>query len=734
MEECMSVRSDRPNVVMVVLDDLGFSDFGCYGSGIATPNVDRLAGEGVRYSSFHTTPLCSPTRACLLTGRNHHRVGVGFLTDASNDAPGYTARIPKSAGTLPRLLRDGGYSTFCVGKWHLAPHEERGPAGPFDRWPLGVGFEHFYGFVHGMVDEFRPELVRGNDFIEPPSSPEEGYHLTEDLATQAIRFLQDQQQADPDRPFFMHFAPGAVHVPHQVPAAWIERYRGCFDGGWDVERERRLAQQIELGLVPSETTLTPRPSWVSAWDQLSPDEQRILARQMEVYAGYVTHTDAQIGRLLDFLERAELLDNTIVMVLSDNGAAGHGGNHGSFDWFTDPDDVEAMLQHLDDFGGPNSMCSYATGWAWAGNTPLRLWKTYTWLGGVRVPLIVHWPAGIDERCRGEVRSQFGHAVDLMPTILDAANVEVPEFLDGVSQLPLDGKSLIGTLNDAAAPAPRDTQYFEMLGSRSIYHDGWKATTDHVWAEDTLAVGSRDFGTDRWSLFHLDNDFSEAHDLAADEPERLRQLTERWWYEAGRNQVLPLIDSWASRAGDGTINPDFRSRHRDRYLCFPGGGPIETPPLGAGFRFSADIDLDSREPTGVICAQHLLAAACYTPAIWACYIQNSRLIITFNLAGTPQRIVEHELSTLSRFDLTITHRVEGGENGDMTGTVAVDIDGELVHSAQLDHLPAAPWPVPGMLLIGRDLGIPACRDYQAPFAFTGQIHRATYEPIAAGAGA
>jgi arylsulfatase A-like enzyme len=724
----MSARSDRPNVVMVVLDDLGFSDFGCYGSGIATPNVDLLASEGVRYNSFHTTPLCSPTRACLLTGRNHHRVGVGFLTDTSNDAPGYTARIPKSAGTLPRLLREAGFSTFCVGKWHLAPHEERGPAGPFDRWPLGVGFEHFYGFVHGAVDEFRPELVRSNDFIEPPSSPEEGYHLTEDLATQAIRFIQDQLQADPSRPFFLHFAPGAVHGPHQVPAEWIERYRGRFDEGWDVERQRRLARQVELGLVPPETTLTPRPSWVSAWDQLSSDEQRILARQMEVYAAYVAHTDAQIGRLLDFLERAEVLDNTIVMVLSDNGAAG-GAEHGAFDWFTDPTDVEAMLQRLDEFGGPNSQSFYATGWAWAGNTPLRLWKTYTWLGGVRVPLIVHWPAGIEERCRGEVRSQFGHAVDLMPTILEAANVQWLEVLDGVSQLPLDGKSLLGTLNDAAAPAPRDTQYFEMLGSRSIYHEGWKATTDHVWAED-VAVGSREFETDRWSLFNLDKDFSEAHDLAADEPERLRQLTERWWYEAGRNQVLPLIDSWASH---GTI-PDFRSRQRGRYLCFPGGGPIETPPPGAGFRFSADVELDGHEPSGVICAQHLLVAACYSHAIWACYVQRGRLIVTFNVAGTPQRIVAHELSTLSRFDVTITHRIEGGENGEETGSVAVDVDGELVDAAQLDHFPVAPWSLPGMLLVGRDLGIPACPDYQAPFAFTGQIHRAIYEPIAAGADA
>lgn len=532
-------RNGAPNVVMIVLDDLGFADLGCYGSAIATPSIDSLATEGLRYNNFHVTAVCTGTRACLLTGRNHHAVGMG---GGQVDIRGYTNRIPKSAGTVARLLRDAGYNTFAVGKWHLTPLNEDTAAGPFDRWPLGLGFERYYGFLGGATSQWTPSLVCDNNFVEPLRSPEQDYHLTEDLADQAIRLVRNQQLAKPGKPFFLYFATGAAHSPHHVRYEWIEPYRNRFDDGWEVLRQQTFLRQQKLGVVPDDTTLTDRPSWVPPWRELSSDEHRVFARMMEVYAGFITHTDAQIGRILDFLARIDILDNTMVMILSDNGASGDGGPHGRIS--PGVSDVPSMMKRIDDFGGPHAWNSYAWGWAWAGNTPFKLWKSYTWLGGVRVPLVVRWPTGIPENSRRQVRTQFCHAIDLMPTILDACGVEPPEVLDGVDQQALDGGSICASFGNADHPHLRNTQYFEMMGSRAIYHDGWKATTNHVKdkAEDRqLIEGSHDFDEDRWSLFQLDNDFSEAHDLAEEHPERLRMLIDLWWHEADCNHIIPLME-------------------------------------------------------------------------------------------------------------------------------------------------------------------------------------------------
>ncbi|HET6223601.1 MAG TPA: arylsulfatase, partial [Dongiaceae bacterium] len=537
-----------------------------------------------------------PTRACLLTGRNHHAVGMGFLTDVPIGLPGYNARIPRRAGTLPRILRDAGYSTFAVGKWHLAPRWEQSASGPFDRWPLGLGFERYYGFLNGDTNQWTPELVRDNGFIDPPSTPERGYHLTEDLAEQAIRMIQDQQQATPEKPFLLYFAPGATHAPHQAPPAWIEPYRGRFDDGWESLRARAFARQVEMGIVPAETTLTERPSWIPAWSALPLDQRRLFARMMEVFAGFLTHTDAQIGRVLGFLERLGVLDDTLVLVLSDNGASAEGGPIGSFNehrFIHDRvDELQDTLGRIDDLGGFRAYNHYAWGWAWAGNTPLRLWKRYTWLGGVRTPLIVRWPRRV--AARGDIRSQFCHAIDVMPTILDAAGVAVPESIDGVAQQALDGASLLPVLADAAAPPPRGTQYFEMLGSRAIYHAGWKATTDHVGPqlsiEREMVPGSQDLDRDTWALFDLQADFAEAHDVAAEHPERVRALVDLWWTEAGRNDVLPIMDSFLGRVTALEPSP---WGPRWRTVLRPGGGPISEdalPPLGGGFRLRSEIDV------------------------------------------------------------------------------------------------------------------------------------------------
>ena len=454
---------------MVVLDDLGFSDLGCYGSEIATPNMDALAEQGLRYNNFHATSLCAPTRACLMTGRNHHAVGMGVIPELSSERPGYTCRIPESAGTLAQLLVGAGHNTFAVGKWHLTPSSDEGAAGPFSRWPLGMGFERFYGFIGGATNQWTPNLVCDNGFVEPHLSPDEGYHLTEDLASRAIRFVQDQHEAAPGKPFFLHFATGAVHSPHHVSRSWIDTYQHRYDDGWEALRSERFLRQQDRGVVPPDSVLTARPSWVTSWDDLSGDERRLYARQMQVYAGFLSHTDAQIGRLVDFLAATGILDDTIVMVLSDNGASAEGGPNG---WTNpvgfgrtegDGSDLESRLARIDELGGFTTFDLYSWGWAWAGNTPFKLWKRYAWLGGVRVPLIVRWGTGIPARQNGRVRNQFCHAVDLMPTILDALGVDPPDVLAGVPQQPIDGESLVATFAHAGAPSPRTTQYFEVLG-------------------------------------------------------------------------------------------------------------------------------------------------------------------------------------------------------------------------------------------------------------------------------
>ncbi len=542
-----------PNVVVILLDDVGFAQLEPYGSGIETPAITSLAQGGLRYRNHHVTAMCSPTRAAMFTGQNHHAVGMGFLPEVPIGFPGYTGRIPDTAAALPRLLRDGGYSTFAVGKWHLTPRWEVSASGPFTRWPLGLGFERYYGFLAGDTNQFAPELVSDNGHVEPPRTPAEGYHLTEDLTDRALRFVGDQQQATPNKPFLLWFATGAQHAPHQAPAEWIERFRGRFDHGWDAWRAEVLARQMEMGIIPANTTPSERPPWVQPWDSLDRGRQALFARMMEVYAGFLAHTDDQIGRLLDGLRARGLLDNTLVLLASDNGASAEGGPHGSFNElrFTHDrlDDVHDTIARMDEIGSPTSYSHYAWGWAWAGNTPFKLWKRYTWLGGVRTPLIAHWPARITDG--GAVRDQFCHAVDLLPTVLAATGVDRPEDVDGVRQRALDGASLLDSFDDAAAPSPRDRQYFELLGSRAIYSDGWKATTNHVGAqisiERELLEGSRSFDDDRWSLFRLADDFAEVDDLAEAEPDKLAELTAAWWSEAERNQVLPLDDTFTGRA-------------------------------------------------------------------------------------------------------------------------------------------------------------------------------------------
>ncbi len=540
--------------MIVVLDDTGFGDLACYGglgARVATPNLDQLAAAGLIYNNFHVNSMCSPTRAALLTGRNHHSVGVGSIMELASSFPGYNARIPKAAAMLPAVLRSAGYITMALGKWHLTPVEDITPLGPFDRWPLGQGFGRFYGFMGAEADQYRPELYEDNYALaDPPSAPGGQYHLSEDLVEHAIKWVAEARAVAPSRPFFCYLAFGAMHQPHQVWPEWSLPYRGTFADGWDAVRRQNLEHQKRLGVVPPETVLPPPNPGVPAWAELSQPERRLCERQAEVYAGFLSHTDHQIGRLVGELRRRGALDGTLLMVLSDNGATGEGGPLGTRSPVPAengmPDSTGTKLAALAEWGGPSTSPCYASGWAMAGNTPNRWYKQFTHEGGTRVPLIVHWPAGTEQP--GRVRPQFHHVVDVVPTILEVAGLSLPAEVDGHPQRPLDGQSFAYTFRSPTEPTRKRSQYFEMLGHRAIWADGWKAVTLH-WSQRLLAfvpapaeaLHDGDFSADRWELYHLDRDFSEDHDLAADHPERLSGLVELWWAEARRNQVLPLSE-------------------------------------------------------------------------------------------------------------------------------------------------------------------------------------------------
>jgi arylsulfatase A-like enzyme len=709
--------ANAPNVVVIVLDDLGFAQLGPFGSDIATPAISGLADAGLRYNRFHVTSLCSPTRAALLAGRNHHAVGMGFLSDLPLIHPGYRGAIPPSAATLPRLLRDEGYSTLAVGKWHLAPRWESSASGPFDHWPLGLGFERYYGFLAGDTNQWTPSLVRDNSGIEPPRTPEQGYHLTEDLADQALAMLRDQHQATPDRPFLLYFATGATHAPHQAPAPWIERYAGAFDDGWEAFRQRAFARQLDRGVVPADTVLPDRPDWVPAWESLPPDGRRVAARFMEAFAGFLSHTDAQIGRVLAGLDELGVADNTIVMLLSDNGASAEGGPTGLLNEHRflsgGAEDPAEQLARIDDIGGFSAYNHYPWGWAWAGNTPFKLWKRYAWLGGVRTPLIIRWPGHIADP--GGVRHQFAHAIDLTPTVLDAIGIDAPSSVDGVTQLPFDGVSLAPTLTDADAPETRSTQYFEMLGSRSIYHQGWKATTDHVGPgleAESVIPGSRAFDEDRWLLYDLDHDFAEANDLAAEEPERLQRLVERWWAEAGANQVLPIGDDMVTRLG--SLEP---SPWGPRWLVElgPGGAPVAEevlPPQLFGFSLSATIGVPAASTSGAVATLGDWSNG------WALYLLDGVPVFALTTGGTPVRLAGD--GPLAPGDHTLTLDYTRAHEG---GHLRFGVDDETVDQCDLAGRLPFRWQIGGAgLLVGRQLGFPVHTDYASPFPFEGTIGR------------
>jgi len=733
-----------PNVLFIVLDDVGFAQLGCFGSPIRTPNIDALAADGLRYANMHTAALCSPTRACLLTGRNHHSNHMASITEVSMGYPGYDGYIPFENGFLSEILLQHGYNTYCVGKWHLTPAEATSPAGPFERWPLGRGFERYYGFLGAETNQYYPDLVRDNAQVEPEKRPEQGYHLTEDLADKAIGMIADAKQVAPSKPFFLYFAPGAMHAPHHVPKEWPDRYKGAFDGGWDAYREAAFARQKEMGIVPEDTVLSRHDPDVPDWKSLPPHEQRLYARMMEVFAGFLEHTDHHIGRLIKFLKEIGEYDNTMIMLVSDNGASPEGGPTGSInenDFFNNvKDSLENALEAIDEIGGPNHYNHYPWGWTHAGNTPFRRWKRETYRGGISDPLIVSWPKGM--KTRGEVRHQYVHAIDLLPTVLEALGLETPTKIRGVAQAPVEGVSFADSFDEANAPDRHLTQYFEMIGHRSLYHDGWRAVCP--WPGQSFIESGRFFGAplnhdelvaldaDGWELYHVAEDFAETRNLAGDPAHRGRliEMINQWYVEAGKYNVLP-IDS-RTHAKLMTERPQI-TPFRESFTYYPDTQAIAGSVAPRIFNRSYAVVADVVVPEGG--AEGVLLSYGGSEGGISFYLKDGKPHFVHNyLARNYFTAASAEVAPAGRRKLAFVFEVTGqpdmakGEGAPGTGYLFID-DRE-VGRVEMPFTTPVTFGLGGTVKCGANSGSPVTPEYKTPFKFTGTIKTVSVEVIGA----
>lgn len=727
-------KEGAPNVLMITWDDLGYATMDTFGGPVQCPNMARIAERGVRFANFHTTALCSPTRASLLTGRNATTNGMATIAEFASGFPGISTRIPFESGFISEVLTEHGYNTYCVGKWHLTPGEECNQAAYKGRWPLGRGFERFYGWLGGETNCFYPDLVHDNHPIDAPARPEDGYHLADDLADKAVEFIRDAKVIDPDKPFFMYLAPQAGHAPHLVPLEWADRYRGVFDDGYEAIRDGILARQVELGLLPEGTELSkinphgepertgpdgqpwPTLDTVRPWDSLDEDERRLFVRMAEVFAGYISYHDDRLGKVLDHLEESGELDNTIIVVVSDNGGSGEGGPNGSFnEWrfFNGvADTTAATLPHLDELGTAASNNHYNTGWAWALDTPFPYWKRWAGAeGGVSDMCLVSWPAKIP--ADATPRQQYLHAVDVVPTLYDLLDIEPPEVLKGYQQLPMEGESFAAALTDPDAPGRR-TQFYSMLGQRSIYHDGWLACTVHP-----PLSGWGDFEHDEWELFHLEVDRSQSTNLAAQEPDRLEQLKGLWFYYAGRYNGLPLDDR--SAIEQVLAERPRAAAPRDQYLFYPDCADVPEsagPQLpGRSYTIAAGVQVDSDQVEGV------LWAAGGVPGGHSLYVKDGTLRYTFNWVGSVLQDVVSTRPLTPGAHVCSAEFVAEGPNDDpempgTKGTLTLYVDDQAVGSAPIVTQPGYFCLTGDGICVGRDSASAVTPEYQAPFPFRG----------------
>jgi arylsulfatase A-like enzyme len=715
-----------PNVLVVLLDDVGFGASSAFGGPCRTPRADELAEGGLRFNRFHTTALCAPTRQAMLTGRNHHSVGMGNITETATSAPGSSSVLPNTKAPLATTLKLNGYSTAQFGKCHEVPVWQSSPMGPFDAWPSGGGgFETFYGFIGGENNQWDPALYSGTTPVEPPATAEEGYHLTEDLTNHAINWVRQQKALMPDKPFFVYFAPGATHAPHQVPKEWIDRYEGQFDDGWDALRERTFARQKELGVVPADAELTDRHAEIPAWEDMPEELKPVLARQMEVYAGFLEHTDHHVGRLIDALAALEVLDDTIVYyIIGDNGASAEGTVNGAFNemanfnGMAELETPEFMLSKIDDFGGEGSYGHYSVGWAWAMNAPLQWTKQVAshW-GGTRNGTIVHWPNGIEER--GGVRSQFTHVTDLAPTILEAAGLPEPTMVNGVLQAPMEGTSMLYAFNDKQAPERHDLQYFEMFGNRGIYHKGWSAVTKHRTPWVMVGGNIPEFDDDVWELYDGNSDFSQARNLAAENPEMLAKLQRLWLIEATKYNVLPLDDRISER-----LNPELAGRptliRGNSQLFYPGMGRLSENSVvsikNKSFAVTADLEIPAEGAEGVLIAQGGRFGG------WAVHVKDGKAKFTYNVLGI------HEFTTQADAPVPPgSHQVRmefAYDGGGLAkgGNVTLYHDGDQVGAGRVEMTQPMVFSADETTDIGYESGTTVSPDYTAATShFTGTIN-------------
>jgi len=718
-----------PNVLVIMTDDVGFASSSTFGGGIPTPNMDRIAANGLVYSNFHTTSICSPTRAALLTGRNHHAVGFGTVADLARSDAGYTSIIPKSAGTMAQMLSASGYDTAMFGKNHNVPTWQAGPMGPFDQWASGLGFKYFYGFNGGLTDQFHPQLVENERMIDPPAAgdgTEAGYILERDLADHAIDWLHTQHSQNPNRPFLLYYAPGTAHAPLQAPAEWIARFKGKFDSGWDAYREATLARQKKLGLVPPETTLAPMPDGTRPWSALSPDERKVAARYMEVYAAMLAYHDAQLGRLLDTLKSSGELDNTmIVYIEGDNGASGEGGSIGGLNYATrvsaagGSGELAHALAHLDEIGGPTSLPIGPVGWASALNTPFPYYKIIaSRLGGTTNGLIVSWPAKLIQR---GVRSQFVDVTDVTPTILEATGIKQPQSLNGVSQQPFDGVSFVYSFDAPKASTRHRTQYFEVFGNAAIYHDGW-LLAEAVKVEPRMDSGIPDPAAP-WQLYELNTDWSQTTDVAAAHPDKVAELKALWSAEATRNKVLPILYNNFASMLPGT-RPEPMSEP-GRHVLYPIGQRLPEGVFPEINNRSWSIEADVEVPTSG--AEGMLVTQGGRFSGWGLAVLKGKPTFFYRNSDHEEdlvRVAAPQPLAPGRHKVTIAFTVDGPGFG-RGGALALSVDGSQQAAGRLTR--TVPFKFsPEEATLGRDGGTPLTGDYSLPFAFSGKLEQVTFD--------
>ncbi|MGH8854641.1 MAG: sulfatase-like hydrolase/transferase [Telluria sp.] len=714
-----------PNVVIVLIDDIGFGHAGTFGGPISMPTLDAIANNGLRYNRFHTTALCSPTRTALLTGRNHHVNNAGAIMELATAFPGNTGVRPNSVAPLAEMLRLNGYSTAAFGKYHETAPWEVSISGPYDRWPTHSGFDKFYGFIGGETNQWSPAIIDGVTRVEVPRDP--NYHFTTDMTNQAIAWTRFQQAMTPDKPFFVYFAPGATHAPHHVPKEWIAKYKGKFDQGWDKLREETLARQIKLGVVPPGTKLTARPAEIPAWDSLSADQKRLFARQMETFAGFAEHTDHEVGRLVQAIRDMGELNNTLFLyIVGDNGASAEGGPDGTYNELLALNgivsDISSQLPWIDQWGGPMTFPHFSIGWAHAGNTPFQWTKQVaSHFGGTRNPMVIHWPDRI--KAKGEVRSQFHHVIDIAPTVLEAVGLPEPKTVNGTTQRPMDGVSMLYTFADPKAKGRRTTQYFEMFGNRAVYHDGWVAATRH--SIPWLMAPLPPFDQDRWELYNIEKDFSQANDLAAQNPAKLKELQDLFIREAIRNNVLPLDDRRVERFNAAIAGrPDLMGTRTSLTLYEGMTGITENAFInikGRSFTITAEIEVPAVGANGVIIAQAGRFGG------WSLYMKNGQVHHVYNFGGLERFTVSSpQALTPGRHTVRYEFAYDGGKPGS-GGTSRLFVAGAQVGEVRVARTIPFAYSGDEGVDVGTDNETPVTEEYkEGNNKFTGKIHKVTVE--------